>query len=1003
MCHISGRLTCNSHQPAYGKFNQCARNTANGFCKDDGKFGSFPYCICPKNYQPYQFRNRFITCIPSKPKPCCPEGYSGDPNTNYQTCKENQCQCNNGVGTKGVNCKNDKEFTCQSCDEGYTLNKNTKTCQCNAGYFFNVTTNDCQLISCPCENGEGVTGLDCQNFENGENDCSECDEGFILQVNQTSFSSTANKTIKFCENYHSHLITKHNWVFVDNSSYSKSLYYKRVEFDNNIGAKDYLGGHITCKMHHPEAEPAAFHDLAELQGVWRTVELDSNTGTPINTGNHYWVGAYNFYKKDYDRETFYWINSLKSLTETIDVDVGVTTIKDDSKLKKENRCLYLDKIGIENHTYEDILKAQACSDPANIDGVICELRCKKEVKNFDDFENSIGVQKKYMSRFRDVETDHQETKFLKHAHYTENLNWPVFGEIGTTEIDSPKTRDIWDNFMICRALSSHAYPITERTYNEHLDIHNYYVEMRTNGSTAMFFNGYHNIEKVPNQHGEYRSFANGDFLNATWFTPNQGHDSNQRCPAFLLSHVQPGERIFVHADRHCTGLHTISCEIRVEKRPNYFPCPNCEIRSEFINNQNSCLMKTCICPNGTPNIGYYCPENGQVSCLECDSGYIFDEESNKCVVYLEKFKSKIEENSLWTLVRNDSSSNSFLFYSAKGASPANRQISNYQAQRDCKAKLHRSAELAQLLSVEEIEAAYNLERKRDNSLSHWIGLRYPFGETSNHQAIFTTDNATWSNSGLSLYQQRESLNLENKANFLPQNDVQSGKNLCVEINDLSPTGNLTKYQSSPLNFRTCEIDTYAEGVICEIRSENINPYIKKSDFKNIIMKNFINQKAIDNNVQFFDVDSDQEYTTYLKYMFLDDSASWLDQDVVNYRGKFAVDYQCKRLSPYARPASILTVKEMDAFKNILSTNFLTKSVLLNIHLGVKNSNKRNDYFDWSTGSTFLGDLWSGNEGRSGGEAYGYYQRGPGAIIDHAWNYNSNNMIIFCEIRGELIV
>ena len=220
ICHtISGwpnqKINCKSRHPAYGKFDQCAKQFRSAYCVDHPT--SWPYCHCPRGSKPYQFRNRFITCIPTgPPKACCRNGYHQDPTTRYTTCKINQCQCQNGIGASGRDCKINNDFTCQSCDQGYHLyldldkyttlcDENICTCDngeaatfdswthcrehngnycqsCSEGYFLDGLENGghvCTLKGCTCENGVGSTGTDCPN--DGEFHCSQCNSGYSLK------------------------------------------------------------------------------------------------------------------------------------------------------------------------------------------------------------------------------------------------------------------------------------------------------------------------------------------------------------------------------------------------------------------------------------------------------------------------------------------------------------------------------------------------------------------------------------------------------------------------------------------------------------------------------------------------------------------------------------------------------------------------------------------------------------------------------------------------------
>ena len=133
----------------------------------------------------------------------CPDGtYSP---ANDGRCAEKGCTCSDGTAATGLDCPNDGDAKCASCDTGYYLSGNEcalKTCtcshgtaatgsdcpndgdakcaSCNIGFF--LSGNECALKTCTCSNGVEAKGGACPTH--GSEKCISCDAGFFLNGNE---------------------------------------------------------------------------------------------------------------------------------------------------------------------------------------------------------------------------------------------------------------------------------------------------------------------------------------------------------------------------------------------------------------------------------------------------------------------------------------------------------------------------------------------------------------------------------------------------------------------------------------------------------------------------------------------------------------------------------------------------------------------------------------------------------------------------------------------------
>lgn len=90
----------------------------------------------------------------------CVEGYYL--NNNNNSCDENECTCNNGVGATGISCPTNGTEQCINCNTGYYLQDGA-----------------CLPNQCTCLLGTGATGTACPF--NGQHKCIEpCNDGYGL-------------------------------------------------------------------------------------------------------------------------------------------------------------------------------------------------------------------------------------------------------------------------------------------------------------------------------------------------------------------------------------------------------------------------------------------------------------------------------------------------------------------------------------------------------------------------------------------------------------------------------------------------------------------------------------------------------------------------------------------------------------------------------------------------------------------------------------------------------
>lgn len=140
--------------------------------------------ISPEGYLDYELAEQAdgsFTCQIQS----CPAGYHSVSTWYYwyytylYSCQLNMCFCYNGIGDTGENCVQHDTESCATCDPYYHLDRDDVS-----GY--------CWLNQCTCENGVFENWYDqfgkyqdiC--FENGANYCTSCDDGYMLQVFNTS-------------------------------------------------------------------------------------------------------------------------------------------------------------------------------------------------------------------------------------------------------------------------------------------------------------------------------------------------------------------------------------------------------------------------------------------------------------------------------------------------------------------------------------------------------------------------------------------------------------------------------------------------------------------------------------------------------------------------------------------------------------------------------------------------------------------------------------------------
>ena len=86
-------------------------------------------------------------------------------------CLKNKCECVNGSGAKFTDCPENGSYKCESCDFGYHLNEQTKTCDQNV---------------CVCRNGRETVGPACHEHNARVCAADGCDDGFKHVIDATN-------------------------------------------------------------------------------------------------------------------------------------------------------------------------------------------------------------------------------------------------------------------------------------------------------------------------------------------------------------------------------------------------------------------------------------------------------------------------------------------------------------------------------------------------------------------------------------------------------------------------------------------------------------------------------------------------------------------------------------------------------------------------------------------------------------------------------------------------
>ena len=176
-CALTGATNCTSCDPGYhlepsaGDIFTCQENLCNCLNGISGTGLDCPihnqeWCLdCATNFA-MNYDGNNVTCQN------CPPGEHFD--SSAGSCKQNQCSCYNGEAKFGEVCEESGGHNCESCDQGYHLNK--------VGEKSNSTEiHVCSPNQCHCKDGFPATGRACSM--NGQSKCESCTTDFYLKIN----------------------------------------------------------------------------------------------------------------------------------------------------------------------------------------------------------------------------------------------------------------------------------------------------------------------------------------------------------------------------------------------------------------------------------------------------------------------------------------------------------------------------------------------------------------------------------------------------------------------------------------------------------------------------------------------------------------------------------------------------------------------------------------------------------------------------------------------------
>ena len=279
---------CSSCQNDYylsnGKCISCSYNSysiTNGDCYDYYCPGGHTsqqnhYCTCNYNYA-LNSNNECIYCgvgcnycyLDGNGNPICTScssGYVKIGNKCEILYKPDYCIYNSIERFNNLN-----EIKCESCSEGYALNKTINRCipcpsHCTKCYFDNNNKLLCQGCNydfvlnenklCETCSSNIVIGEGCINcrYENNRNKCTRCRDDYILIENDyicklpsmINLNETCEKAIRINNDYSCTKCRKGNYTLMTRYNNTKDCYPAQEELDNCLEANEDENGNLTC-------------------------------------------------------------------------------------------------------------------------------------------------------------------------------------------------------------------------------------------------------------------------------------------------------------------------------------------------------------------------------------------------------------------------------------------------------------------------------------------------------------------------------------------------------------------------------------------------------------------------------------------------------------------------------------------------------------------------------------------------------------------------------------
>jgi len=196
--NISGQATTWSCIKGYKKNVDQENQFGPKFSKND--------TLCTKceqgTYQPVN--DSAVTVCENKPT--CPDGEYDqypDDTTKSPSCTQNEWTCDNGKSATGNDCTVNEAEKCTSCNDGYYLDPDNKTCveypACPTGQIFDIINKVCRDCDAGYSNYDEETtltyryGYSSDPINRRENICYKCKAGYV--TNRSNQSNQSNHII----------------------------------------------------------------------------------------------------------------------------------------------------------------------------------------------------------------------------------------------------------------------------------------------------------------------------------------------------------------------------------------------------------------------------------------------------------------------------------------------------------------------------------------------------------------------------------------------------------------------------------------------------------------------------------------------------------------------------------------------------------------------------------------------------------------------------------------